>query len=62
MQAEAALDEPTQVYHWRRFRFLELGFNRRQAASLAESGASWHEAETLLAGGCPPDLVFDLLS
>lgn len=60
--ATQLLDEQPQVYHWRRFRFLELGFNRRQASKLAELQASWHEAEALLAAGCSRDVCFDLLS
>jgi hypothetical protein len=62
MAAEAQLEPETQVYHWRRFRFLELGFNRRQAAALAEAQADYHQAATLIAAGCTVDLAFDLLS
>jgi hypothetical protein len=58
--SEQGLD--SQVYHWVRGQFIRLGFNRRQAAQLALVHASWHEAEVLLAAGCPVDTVFDLLS
>jgi hypothetical protein len=54
--------EATRVYRWRVCRFLELGFTLRQARRLADGTAGWHEAEALLMAGCPPDLVFDLLS
>jgi hypothetical protein len=54
--------EATRVYRWRVCRFLELGFTLRQARRLADSVAGWHEAEALLAAGCPVDLVFDLLT
>jgi hypothetical protein len=62
MLAEPLPEQQSQVYQWRRLRFLALGFNRRQAARLADVQASWHEAETLLAAGCPVELVFDILN
>jgi hypothetical protein len=54
--------EAVRVARWRVRRFRGLGFTLWQARRLAEEQASWHEAETLLMAGCPPDLVFDLLS
>lgn len=55
-------EESVSLYRWRRQMFKELGFNRRQAAQLAEDGADWHVAKPLLADGCPVDIAFDLLS
>ena len=55
-------EEAVRVFHWRVRRFRGLEFTLWQSRRLAEEQASWHEAETLLAAGCPAWLVFDLLT
>jgi len=40
----------------------KLGFTVEQCAVLAESGADWHRAETLLLNDCPHHLVVDILA
>jgi hypothetical protein len=49
------------VYLWRRDCFLADRFSWDQAVRLAKLGADHHEAEQLLAAGCPHDLAFKLL-
>ena len=58
---EPADDEATIVFHWRVRCFLDLGFTLLVSRRLANRGCDWHEAETLIADGCPPDLVFAIL-
>lgn len=43
-------------------RFMELGFNVRQAVELAERGADWHQADRLLRAGCDLLTALDILT
>lgn len=56
---ELALDK---TFLWRLEKFRDLGFNPRQRAKLAAAAVDWHEANRLLADGCPVDVAFDILS
>lgn len=51
-------DEDSRVYHWREWRFLQMGCTTEAAAENA--GKAWHELdlhdfEALVDAGCPPD-------
>jgi hypothetical protein len=61
MPPTVTCEEELRVYHWRVRRCLELGFTLVQSRRLAENGADWHEAQVLLAAGCPSRLVYRLL-
>jgi hypothetical protein len=45
-------DERLRIRHWRRDRFMELGFSHTDASALAKSKADLHETRSLLAAGC----------
>ena len=55
-------EQAIRVFHWRTRHLLGAGFTLRQARRLASRTDVVHEAETLLAQGCPVNVVFDLLS
>lgn len=50
------------MFYWRIRCFLDLGLTLRQARRLANKGADHHEAEVLLAAGCPAELVVRILT
>ena len=54
--------EAVALFEYRKERFIELGFSFRLALRLARDGADWHEAERLLAAGCPPATAARLLA
>jgi hypothetical protein len=56
-----APSETEKVVSYLEQRFFELGFNVRQSAELAERNADWHEADRLLADGCPLETALDIL-
>ena len=49
-----ALDDELIVTHWRAERLVGLGYEPREAASLALSEVDVHELERLIRKGCPP--------
>jgi hypothetical protein len=55
-------EEATRVFHWRVSCFLDDKFTLRQARRLANHSSDHHEAEALLAAGCPAELVVRLLT
>lgn len=55
-------DEERRVRDWRLERLLELGFDVDQALALLNVRADWHDAETLLALGCPHAQAMHLLA
>ena len=62
---EATEDAPIEddaIWRWRLDEFFRLGFNLRQRLVLADRGVSPHDAEILIAKGCPVDVAFDILS
>jgi hypothetical protein len=48
------LDDDLEVARWRTDRLLALGYELRDAASLALSHVDIHVLERLIAAGCPP--------
>jgi len=54
-------DERMSVLRWRQDRFIAMGFGLANSASLAGSDADPHDAERLLARGCPVDLAAEIL-
>ena len=60
-------DHPTReierVKAWRTEMLMALGLTHADACTLAYCpDLDWHEAENLVAKGCPPALVFELLT
>ena len=49
-----ALDDELVVTRWRTERLVRLGYELREAASLALSEVDVHELERLIGNGCPP--------
>ena len=49
-----ALDDELVVTRWRTERLVRLGYELREAASLALSKVDVHELERLIGNGCPP--------
>ena len=49
-----ALDAELVVTGWRTERLVGLGYDPREAASLAFSEVDLHELERLIGKGCPP--------
>jgi hypothetical protein len=49
------LEDDLQVLRWRTERLLALGYERREAVSLAASQVDIHELERLIGKGCPPE-------
>lgn len=63
--AEGTLERssPEQLHLWRQERLLELGVPELEASALAVArNFDWHEAERLIRKGCPPELVFKILT
>jgi hypothetical protein len=55
--------EIERVKAWRTEMLLLLGISHADAITLAFCpDIDWHEAEQLVAKGCPPELVFELLT
>jgi len=55
--------EVERTYAWRREMLMALGLNHADACTLACCrDLDWHEAEKLVARGCPPELVFEILT
>jgi hypothetical protein len=55
-------EEIERIQAWRTEMLQQLGLSHADAVTLAFCDIDWHEAEQLVAKGCPPDLVFDLLT
>ncbi len=62
MATAADTTEAERVLVNRLERFLALGISYPQALELAMSLADVHRAEDMVAAGCPPELVSDILS
>jgi hypothetical protein len=54
-------DERLRIRHWRRDRFMELGFLHSDASALAKSQADLHETRALLAAGCAHGIAFRIV-
>jgi hypothetical protein len=54
-------DERLRIRHWRRDRFMELGFTLSDAAALAKSPADIHEARKLVSAGCTHATAFRIV-
>ena len=54
--------EPQRIYSWRQGWALELGFSRRQARLLNESGADRVRVESMVNAGCSLDLIVQILT
>lgn len=56
------LTEEERVFKNRMLRFLELGFEERDAELLAHASyVDWHEAERLIQRNCSVSLAFEIL-
>lgn len=51
-----------ELHLWRQARLEELGVPYPQSWALAVLNFDWHEAERLIRNGCPPRLVFEILT
>jgi hypothetical protein len=54
-------DERVRVRHWRRDRFMELGFSLSDASALAKSSADLSETRKLITEGCELATVFRIV-
>jgi IS5 family transposase len=59
--ARRSRDERLRIRHWRRERFMELGFSHADANALAKSDADLHLTRDLLAAGCAPETAFRIV-
>jgi hypothetical protein len=65
MQAEGEqrqVSEREELHRWRQDRLEELGVPYPESWALAVLDVSWHEAERLIVAGCPPRLVFRIVT
>lgn len=60
--AAVRLSEAEKVEGMTFARLRELGFTESQADYLILEGRSWHDADDLIARGCPVGLAFEILS
>jgi hypothetical protein len=54
------LDEEQERYLWRRAQLLDLGVDWNLATEYADT-VDYHDLETLIRQGCPPDLALELI-
>jgi hypothetical protein len=59
--ARRVRDERLRIRHWRRDRFMELGFSHSDASALAKSSADLHETGDLIAAGCAHETAFRIV-
>jgi hypothetical protein len=59
--ARRARDERLRIRHWRRERFMGLGFSHADASALAKSDADLHLTGDLLAAGCAHEIAFRIV-
>lgn len=64
MQAggERQASEREELHRWRQDRLEELGVPYPESWALAVLDVSWHDAERLITAGCPPKLVFRIVT
>jgi len=54
------LEDDLRVLRWRTERLVAIGYERREAAFLADSQVDIHELERLIGKGCPPETAVQI--
>jgi hypothetical protein len=64
MQAEGEREatDRQKLHEWKQARLEALGVPYPESWALAVGTVDWHEAERLILRGCPPKLVFQILT
>lgn len=61
MDADTPLSETTRLLDWRYLELRKLGLSTMAAEDLCELPDVAHQAQTLIAAGCPPRLAYRIL-